>query len=81
LQWRYFCGPEQTLAVYRWPANGKGLAEQRLAEVEVFCSDGKWRGNQREVLTKEEVSGWFSESIDEISEEQAAALMVQIGKM
>jgi hypothetical protein len=57
LQWRYFCGPGQALAANRWSANGKGLAEQRLADVEVFCSDGKRRGNQREVLIKEEVGG------------------------
>jgi hypothetical protein len=31
LQWRYFRGSGQELAIYRWPANGKSLAEQRLA--------------------------------------------------
>ena len=81
MQWRYFRGSGQELAIYRWPANGKSLAEQRLADVELYGRDGKWRGNQRERLIKEEVSGWFSERDDEISEQQAVALMERLAKM
>ncbi len=62
----------QTTEIYRWPANGKRLAEQKLAEVEMFfATENSWRGNQRERLLNQSIKGWFDETQDEISEEKA----------
>lgn len=57
MAWRYFQGPPERPGIYRWPANGKSLPKQKLADVQVFRPDGSWRGNQREVLINQACSG------------------------
>ncbi len=79
--WRYFAlypGTNLLHGLYRCPANGKKLFEQNLADVEVFTRGGNWHGSQRERLFHEVQRGWFDETQDEISEEQAILLMSKI---
>ena len=80
--WRYFAlypGTNRLQGLYRCPANGKKLFEQNLADVEVYRRDAGWDGGQRERLFHEVQRGWFDETQDEISEEQAILLMGEIG--
>jgi hypothetical protein len=64
--------------LYRCPKNGRSLRQQALADVEIYRQDGTWLDSQRERLWEAEVSGWFDETSDEISEDQASQLMSQI---
>lgn len=79
--WRYFAlypGTNWLQGVYRCPANGRRLHEQSLDDVEVYRRDGDWHSGQRQRLIHEIQRGWFDETQDEISEEQAILLMVEI---
>jgi hypothetical protein len=77
MEWRYFQLHSRTgrsYELYRFPVNGKGLFEQQIDDVERY-RQGSWRGGVRNVLIDEALKGWFDESEDEVSEEQAVLLM------
>jgi len=81
VEWRYFTldlGTGRLHGMYRCPANGKGLHEQKLDDVEVYRRNGSWHGGQRNRLIDQSLKGWFDEEQDEIPEEQAILLMSKI---
>lgn len=81
MAWRYFRRLSEVATLYglyRCPANGKRIYQQKLEDVEIYRQDGSWLSNQRQKLIDAEVKGWFGESEDEISEEQALLLMSKI---
>ena len=81
MAWRYFRRLSEVgtlYGLYRCPANGRRIYEQTLEDVEIYRQDGSWLGGQRQKLIDGEVKGWFDESQDEISEEQALLLVSEI---
>jgi hypothetical protein len=81
MAWRYFRRDSEVATLYglyRCPSNGKRIYEQKLEDVEIYRQDDSWLGGQRQKLLDAEVKGWFGESEDEISEEQALLLMSEI---
>jgi len=76
--WRYFGRSGETariFEIYRWPANGKGLARQHLEDVHLLSTDGAWKPNFRERLLRDLYRGWFDEDADELTEEEMKALI------
>ncbi len=75
LKWRYFgrVSPTtgQVFEIYRCPANAKRIQDQEMEEVQLLFNDGVWRPNFRQNLYAEMCNGYFSETQDELSEEEA----------
>ena len=63
--------------IYRWPANGKPLEEQATSDVERYIGNGRWQNFQRNRLLDEMMKGWFDDVQDEVTREQALALMAK----
>jgi hypothetical protein len=81
MAWRYFRRLSEVgtlYGLYRCPANGRRVYEQRLEDVAIYREDGSWHDSQRQRLIDAELKGWFDEADDEISEERALSLMSEI---
>src|SRR5579883_3493640 len=73
-EWRYFGrdpGTGKFCEIYRCPANGKSVLQQKLEDVQLLLKDGNWRSNMKNELVDASIKGWFDESSDELSEEEA----------
>jgi|LakMenEpi03Aug12_release.lakeMendotaPanAssembly.Ray.scaffolds.fasta_scaffold626078_2 hypothetical protein len=73
-EWRYFLRDYELEEVYLWPNNGKKLHQQKLEDVQLLFEDGSWNSNYRERLLDVTIKGWFAETQDEISEQEAMSL-------
>jgi hypothetical protein len=81
MTWRYFRRDTEVATLYglyRCPANGKRIFEQKLEDVHIYRQDGSWLGSQRNGLVDAELKGWFDPAQDEISEAHALLLMSKI---
>jgi len=77
--WRYFGrtgGFGSPFEIYRIPANGKRFSEQLKADVERLRRDGSWTYDPKDIdgIWRELFLGGFSESQDELSEEDVKTL-------
>lgn len=72
--WRYFKRDSMTgevYEIYRCPANGMPVEDQKHGDVYLLLEDGNWRPNMKQVLVNEIMNGQFDDPSDEISEEEA----------
>lgn len=70
-EWRYFLRDNELLEIYRCPKNGKRLDQQRLEDVWIRNEDGTWSSNMMSRILDVIMKGWFNETTDEITEQQA----------
>lgn len=61
----------KVIEIYRCPANGKPVDQQKLEDVYLLLKDGTWRSDMRNILVDEIFKGKFDEENDEIPEEEA----------